>query len=179
VTGQAHAPASIGVGGLQTFVLTLTPSAAFGLTDVQCVFDCVNTVPVTVTSGLNTLLLSAATSPVPDIVALAATVGNTGIVSIPGVTATGAFAVATVNVGAGSSITVSADAGSLGLPVEVTVCQTDPATGQCTSAIAVAVTTQISAGATPTFGVFVRGFGSIPFDPATNRCSCASGIKAA
>jgi hypothetical protein len=84
-------------------------------------------------------------------------------------TGTGAFAVATVNVGASGSITASADTGSASLPVNISLCQTDSATGQCISAIGPTATTQINANATPTFGIFVQGNGNVPFDPATNR----------
>jgi hypothetical protein len=31
------------------------------------------------------------------------------------------------------------------------------------------VTTQINTNATPTFGIFVQGNGTVPFDPAANR----------
>jgi hypothetical protein len=31
------------------------------------------------------------------------------------------------------------------------------------------VTTSITAGATPTFSIFVTGTGTVPFDPAGNR----------
>ena len=119
--------------------------------------------------GLNTLLLSVSATPVPDIVALAATPTNDGIVNIPGTNGTGAFAVATVNVGASGSITASADTGSATLPVNIFLCQTNPATGQCISGIGSSVTTQINANATPTFGIFVEGSGNVPFDPAANR----------
>jgi hypothetical protein len=46
--------------------------------------------------GLNTVLLSASANPVPDIVALGATLSGDGIVNIPGVAGIGAFAVATI-----------------------------------------------------------------------------------
>jgi hypothetical protein len=118
---------------------------------------------------LNTVLLSASLTPIPDIVALAATTTNDRIVNIPGTNGTGAFAVATVNVGAGGSITASADTGGLALPVNITLCQTEPATGQCISGIGPSVTTQINANATPTFGIFVQGNGDVAFNPATNR----------
>ena len=108
-------------------------------------------------------------SPIPDIVALAATLTNDGIVNIPGTNATGAFAVATVNVGATGTITASADTGGLTLPVNIFLCQTDTATGQCISAIGPTATTQINANATPTFGIFLQGNGNVPFDPAANR----------
>ena len=31
------------------------------------------------------------------------------------------------------------------------------------------MTTQIDGGQTPTFGIFVTGTGTVPFDPASNR----------
>ena len=76
-------------------------------TDVQLSFDCSNSNPAPINTGLNTLLLSASSSPVPDIVALAATSTNDGIANISGTNGTGAFAVATVNWGATGTISVS------------------------------------------------------------------------
>jgi hypothetical protein len=154
---------------MQSFVFALTPSAAIAPTDVQLSFDCANTDPAPINVGLNTLLLSASVTPVPDIVALAATATNDGIVNIPGTNGTGAFAVATVNVGVGGSITASADSGSTSLPLNIFLCETNPATAQCISAIGPSVTTQINANATPTFAILVQGSGVVPFDPATNR----------
>jgi hypothetical protein len=136
---------------------------------VQLGFDCTNTDPAPINTGLNTLLFSASTAPVPDVVALAATPTNDGIVNIPGTNGTGAFAVATVNVGATGAITVSADTGATSLPLTVSLCETNPATGQCISGIGSTVTTTINANATPTFGIFVQGNGNVPFDPALNR----------
>ena len=76
---------------------------------------------------------------------------------------------ATVNVGASGSIIASADTGSATLPVNIFLCQTEPSTGQCISAIVSSVMTTINANATPTFGIFVQGNGNVPFDPAGNR----------
>jgi len=81
----------------------------------------------------------------------------------------GVFAVATVNVGAGAKITTSADTGSAGLPLSVSICQTIPATGICQGTAGPSVTTQIDANAAPTFGVFVSATGVVPFDPGNNR----------
>jgi hypothetical protein len=162
-----NTPVNIGAGAAQSFVISLTPTAAIAPTDVQFSFDCSNTNPAPINVGLNTLLFSASAAPVPDIVALAAASG--GIVDIPGATGTGAFAVATVNVGAAGTMTASADAGNTTLPVVINLCQTNPATGQCISMIGPSVITQINANATPTFAVFVQGNGNVPFDPAGNR----------
>jgi hypothetical protein len=49
-------------------------------------------------------------------------------VNIPGVTGTGVFAVATVNVGASGLITVSAGTGGATLPVTLFICQTNSQT---------------------------------------------------
>jgi glucose/arabinose dehydrogenase len=169
VTGAPNTPADIAAGAAQSYVFALTPSAPIAPTDVQLRFGCANTNPASVIPGLDTLLFSASNTPVPDIVALTATLTNDGIVNIPGTNRTGAFAVATVNVGASGSITASADTGTAALPVSLSLCETNPATAACISAIDSTVTTTINANATPTFGIFVQGSGNVPFDPATNR----------
>jgi FG-GAP-like repeat len=167
--GLPNTPVTIAAGGSQTFVVSVIPTAQFTSTEFALYFGCTNTTTVRSRKGLNTVLLSASLTPIPDIVALAATSGNDGIVNVAGSTGTGAFAVATVNVGATGTITASADTGGLALPVNISLCETNPANGQCISAIVGSVTTQINANATPTFGIFVQGNGDVPFDPATNR----------
>jgi hypothetical protein len=179
LTGTPNTPINIGPGGFQTFVISIKPNAAFPPTDVAFTFSCANASPASVLSGLNTLLLSASTTPTPDIVALVATPSGDGIVNIPGAIETGVFAVATVNVGAGGLITASADTGSssltalgftTGVPRPlITICQTNPATGVCLGSPGPSVTTQINANATPTFAIFVKGNGVVPFDPGNNR----------
>ncbi|MGH7389853.1 MAG: hypothetical protein ACREM3_10410 [Candidatus Rokuibacteriota bacterium] len=169
LTGTADTPVNIPPGVAQSFVFAFTPSAAIASTDVTLTFTCGNAGPAPSHSGLNTLLLSASTTPIPDIVALGATLAGNGIVNIPGTTGTGAFAVATVNVGAGSTITASADTGAGVLPITLSLCQTNPGTGACLSGPTPTVTTTINAGATPTFAVFATGRGSVPFAPAFNR----------
>src|SRR5262249_18411668 len=78
--GQLNTPVDIAAGGYQTFVISLTPTAAFEATNVQFGFHCTNTDLAPTVVGLNTLLLTASATPVPDIVALAATMNNDGIV---------------------------------------------------------------------------------------------------
>src|SRR5262245_13557297 len=167
--GFPNTPVNIAAGAAQTYVFALTSSAPIPPTDVQLDFDCTNNNPGSIIPGLNTLLFSASNSPVPDIVALAATTSNDGILNIPGATGTGAFAVATANVGSAGSVTASADTGGASIPVNLFVCQTNPGTGACLAAPANTTITTINAGATPTFAVFVQGNGNVPFDPAGNR----------
>ncbi len=164
-----NTPIDMTAGGTQSFVFSFTPQSVFSSTDVQLNFTCTNAGPAPVIPGLNTLLLAGLSTPSPDIVALAATFSGDGIVNIPGTKGTGAFAVATVNVGAGGQVTVSADTGGATLPVSLSVCQTNPATGACLASPASSVATTIDANATSTFAVFVQGAGIVAFDPAMNR----------
>ena len=167
LTGTADTPVDIATGALQTYVFAFTPTAPFVPTDIQLDFNCANTPSAAVITGLNTFLLSASSTPVPDIVALAA--ADAGTVIIPGATGTGVFAVATVNVGTAGTITASADTGSTSLPLSIAICETVPATGVCLAAPTPTVTTTIAAGATPTFGIFVTGSATVTPDPANNR----------
>jgi hypothetical protein len=168
-SGRSTPPWTSCPGGVQSFVIAITPTAPVASTDLVLSFDCINTEPAPVHSGLNTLLLSASTTPIPDIVALGATISNDGILTIPGPTGTGAFAVATVNVGVGGTINATADTGGVSLPLSLTICETNPATGVCLAPLAAAVTTTINASATPTFAIIAAAGGSVGFDPAVNR----------
>jgi hypothetical protein len=120
-------------------------------------------------TGLNTLLLSAATVPVADIVALGATASRDGILHIPGNTGSNAFAVATVNLGIKDMITATANTGSATLPLDISLCETDPTSGLCITTIGPSATVSIDPNATPTFAIFGEANGTIPFDPANSR----------
>ncbi len=169
LVGTPNTPVDIAPDSLQTFMFSFTPTDAFDPTDIELIFDCSNTSPAPSVTGLNTLWLSASNTPVPDIVALAATPTGDGIVTLAG---SGAFAVATVNVGSSDTIAVSADTGNTTLPVSIALCETNPATGTCINPPAPTsgpVTTSIASGATPTFAFFVTSTGLVPLDPANNR----------
>jgi hypothetical protein len=169
-TGTPSTAVRIGPGLFQTFVFSLTPTAPIAATDVSLSFDCANADPAANISGVNTLQFLASASPVPDIVMLSATPPpDPGIVNVPGTNGTGFFVVATVNVGASGSITLSPSTGGVALPAVLSICETDPATGVCLAPPTASVPTTIGANATPTFAVFVRGTGDIAFDPAANR----------
>ena len=169
VIGFLNTTVDIPAGAAQSFIFALTPTGPMAPTDVQLSFECANANPAPIHSGVNTLLFSASATPVPDIVALAATLNNDGIVNISGTNGMGVFAVAAVNVGAGDTLTVSADTGGAILPVNIFVCQTDPQTSTCLSPPAISVPATILSNETPTFGVFVTGAGDVFFVPETNR----------
>jgi len=169
VTGTANAAVDIPAGGTQTFVIALTPSASIAPTPVAFEFACetANAAPIEV--GVDTLLLSASTTPVPDIVALVATTSNDGILHIPGTGGSAALAVATINLGSASTITASVNTGSTSLPVSFLICQTDPTTSDCLASPTTSVTASIGTNTTPTFGVFATATGAVAFSPATSR----------
>ena len=170
LSGTPNTPVNLVPGASQSFVLSLTPSAPISATDVQFTFSCANSSPAGVLTGINTLLLSASTTPTPDVIALAATTTADGIVTIPGTSGTGAFAVASANVGSAGSITVTADTGGTAVPIGLSLCQTNPSTGGCLQPAASSVPVTVSSGATPTFSVFIGGSGAaVPFNPASNR----------
>src|SRR5262249_134995 len=98
----ATTPADIapGLPAIRPLVLSFVRNQAFGPVDVPFTFASANITPPAPIPGVSTLLLSASTTPVADIVALAATVDPLLITDIPGPTGVGAFSVAAVNVGA-------------------------------------------------------------------------------
>ena len=145
------------------------PNAAFVPTNIAFGFDCSDMTAVAFLPGVNTLQLSASTTPTPDIIALSATTTHDGIVDLSGPDGANGFAIATANVGASATVTASATIGAADLPVAISLCQTESSTGACMTAPATSVTAMITANATPTFSVFVQGSGTVPFQPAANR----------
>jgi photosystem II stability/assembly factor-like uncharacterized protein len=172
LTGSPNTPVNIAAGSAQTFLFALTPTAAFDPIDAQLDFDCTGVTPVAVLPGINTLLISGSATPVPDVIALVATARNDGILHIPGASGSGAFAVATDNLGAAAAITAAPVLSASSLPLTVTVCQTNPGSGQCLAPPTASVTATVDFGDTPTFGFFATASAAIPFDPANSRISC-------
>jgi len=166
--GPPGAPVTIAPGAAQSFLLSLTPNAEMATTEIGFAFGCASAGAAASIPAVDTLLLSASAIPVADLIVEAVTPSGDGILDLAG---SGAFALATDNVGAASGLTVTADTGATPMPVVLTLCQTDPATGGCINPAApVASTTlTVDAGATPTFAIFATAGSPIPFDPATNR----------
>jgi len=169
--GTVNTPVAIPAGGSQSFVISFMPKDfGFSPAPIAFNFSCANLPAAANIFNVNTLLLSYWFTPPPDIVALAATTSNDGTLHIPGAAGTGAFAVAAVNVGATATIIAQATVGGTsGIPLSVSICETDPKTGQCLTAIGPSVTTTIAAGAEPTFGIFAAAGGPIAFTPGVNR----------
>lgn len=167
VIGSLDTPIDIPAGAAQSFVFAITPGAPSAPTTVQLGFACSNADAAVSIQGVDTLLLGASATPVPDIIAGAALAGSS--LDIPMADGAAAFAVATADVGAAGSLTVTADTGAATLPLVLTVCETVPATGACMAAPAPSTATAVTAGGTNTYGVFAAASGTVPFAPATNR----------
>ena len=168
LTGTPNTPVSINGGNTnQTFLLSFTDSSAATESAMALNFSCSGTTSVATIPGVNTVDLLFSTTPITDVIALAATATNNGIVSMP-VGGAGAFAVASANVGASGSITVSTDTNGATLPIAVNVCQTN-ASAACMAPPSATVTLTDSAGATPTFSVFINASAAISLDPANSR----------
>jgi len=170
--GDPNTPVEIAAGGAQSFVFGITPQAEFEATEVALEFSCTNSTPAPSIIGLNTLLLAASQTAVADVIALAATFPNDGIVRVDPVSGAGAFSVASINLGATETLLATADTGDAALPVGLSLCQTDPATGQCinpTVPTADPVSVDIGENETPTFSVFASSEEAIALDPANTR----------
>ena len=168
-TGAPNTPVAIAGGdGVQSFILSFQGTAAFSAAAMPLDFACDGTAPAAIVSGVDTVDLTMSSSPVADVIALAATASGNGIAELPQGGA-GAFAVATSNLGASADLTVSVDTGSATLPLTLGICQTDPSSGQCISTLGTSVTLDIASNAAPTFSVFLDSSGAIPLAPASSR----------
>jgi uncharacterized repeat protein (TIGR01451 family) len=106
---------------------------------------------------------------------LAATGSGNGVVAVPFSTqGVGAFAVVAANFGApitGAFLQTTQGA----LPVDVTVCQTDPASGQCLAPPTQAgvgnagLPVSLTKGSSATYSIFIVASAAIPSDPINNR----------
>jgi hypothetical protein len=158
-------------GAVQNFIFAIIPSAPINSQDIPLIFDCAGTTPAVNISGLNTFLLSASTEPAPDMVAIAATTTNDGIVNLPGDLGTHVFATATINIGAPGTVTATVDDNGRNLPLKVALCQADPSTGACINPPVPGPSAVIAVenNSVATFTAVVTGTGNVPFDPAINR----------
>jgi hypothetical protein len=169
LTGTPNTPVTIaGNDGIQTFLVSLQGSSAFVAPGMPLDFACAGAAPAEIITGVDTVDLVMSSTPIADIIALSAVVTNNGIAELPEGGA-GAFAVASINIGVTTPITVSVDTGTATLPITALICQTNPSNGQCLAAPAGSVSLSFVGGLTPTFSVFLASSGPVPFDPANSR----------
>lgn len=167
--GSLDVAIGIPAGESRSFVVAATPAAgseAAGY-DLPVSVQCANSPSSLEISGVNSLRLSFSSTPAPDLIAIGSTVGNTGILDIPA-GGSAAFAVATANVGAAGTMTLRPVAtGDLSL--DLTICETNPATGACMADRSASLTRTYASNETASFAVFARSEDSVPFTPATRR----------
>jgi virginiamycin B lyase len=169
LVGTPNTPANIPpFGALQHYVFGFSPTAPIAETSLAMQFLCDNTVAAPQTPGVNNFFIVADTSPVSDTIALIATISGDGVVRIPSPAGLQVFAIGSSNVGATGTIVVSGDTGGSGLPLTITVCETD-AGGNCLAPPTPTVTVDYLNGTNRSFKFFAQASGSIPFDPANNR----------
>ena len=161
--GVANDPFDIAAGEVRSFVLIMQPSESFEPSQVALNFECSNGLSADVVPGLNTLQLSASDFPVSDVIALSSTVTNDGVLWVPGISSSAAFAVAMANIGETETLTVRPKASGVG--ADLSICQTEPSTGACLATPQAEVAIEIASGETPTFAIFATAYADIPFAP--------------
>ena len=162
--GDADAPFTLAAGTIQNLILSFTPTADFAATNVFLRYICDDGAAASNALGLNSVLLSGADSPVADII------GLTTVVDLVGERDTTAlFAVGSANVGTAEQITVAADDGGAGLPLQLQLCRTDSASGACLETVTPSSTLSYEGASTASFAVFATPTGAIANDPARHR----------
>jgi bacillolysin len=160
--GSDNPVLDIPAGGIVCYVLFFTPSATFNATEVHIRAQAANAPATAQLTGINTWLLRTTNPAGPDMVALTTTT------DFHQVACSGSqdFAVAMTNVGAAatSSITATAEYGSL--PISVLIRETDPPTGVVTGDH---ILENVGPGQNRSVLVTVTFNGCITFDPAINR----------
>jgi len=170
LTGTVNTRVSIPAGGLQTFVVAFKVNAPYvPPTNVLLGYDCDGVPAAASITGVNTLLLTFADTPVADMIAVGVTPSGDGFARTGGPTGTGVFAVATTNVGAAAQLTGRVRLADSSLPLIAAICETNSQTGICKATPAATVVATMSQNETATFTAFLNATGTIPADPAKNR----------
>ncbi|MEI9987833.1 MAG: hypothetical protein WDN69_34760 [Aliidongia sp.] len=170
-TGSPDTPVTIAGGSYQSFLLSFrSPNGFLNAQLLPLVFVCQGVPQAAVVPGLDTVDLNFGYGDL-DMIVLAATPSGNGVLTIPySQRKGGAFAVASINAGSDDDgVVVTADTGRAILPLQLSLCQTDPTTGQCMAAPSSSVVLAINPNDTPTFSVFATATGTIPLDPENSR----------
>ncbi len=158
---------TVAAGEHKSVLLAMTASAPFDTVTARLIFDCRDARAAQIIAHVNTLTLSGGDGTLPDVVAVAASAGGDGVVSLAE-SGQSAFAIATTNVGSFGKVHVLPRA-TKETAVSVAVCRTEPGTGACLAPPVSELAIDMPRGATMTFGVFVRALDDVTFAPASNR----------
>ncbi len=174
--GAVNAPFSLTPGQARHFLLTFTPTVEMS-SNMLMRFQCIDTLAAPYAYGLNSFNLVATPAAGADVIAIAVTATNDGILRVPQRTGgIAAAAMAGVNIGPTRTVearlsTVAIGAFGTPLPLSLMLCRTNPSTGACLSP---PTTSPISFTATSNTSFTFAGFASysgtpVPLDPANKR----------
>lgn len=152
-------------------MFSFQPTQVFSSRTFPIVFQCSNSVGSRTTLGVNTFTLGVSDFSPPDIITIAQTLSQDGVVRLPAPGATTPFVAAAINIGSSRQIIVRPEVSGVSLPLDLLVCESD-ASAACVTPPAPSVTVDFLANAVKTFSVSVStdaGSAPIPFDPAVNR----------
>jgi hypothetical protein len=174
-TGTLNQAVDIPAGKTQTFVFAITPTAPISQ-DIPLVFPCGGVNNVATIHGVNTFLLTASSTALPDMIMIDATATKDGTITLANPSASGAIGSAAINIGAAGSVTFTPTVTPYGqpaqtLPLNLSICQVN-ASGTCINPTTPGPSTTVNVAANQTvmLGTFVQGQGTpIQFDPANNR----------
>jgi hypothetical protein len=169
LVGAPNKRVPIAAGATQTFLVAFTPNNSIYPVDVVLGYACDNLDAVIPIVGVNSLLLTFSSTPVPDLIAVGLTPSNDGYSRTGGPSGTGIFVVAATNIGASGPLIAKVRLSDSSLPLTATVCQTDPNTGQCLSPPSSSVPVTVNHNQNTTWTAFLTANGTIPVDPAHSR----------
>lgn len=177
-TGPLNPTFDLAAGGTASFVLAMSPvSQTPGYTFyplVTCANAGFDPVP-----GVNSMLLTIGSAPVPDVLSTSATPSGDGTIRIAASGRAQVMTAAAINIGAGDgsaganevTLTATVDTGSAVLPVSLEICQIN-ASAICVTPRGPSVTSVVQQNTAVFYAVFVRdtsGGAGIAFDPANAR----------
>ena len=171
IVGDFDAPFEIAPNSNASFVMLLRSDQPIAPVQLRWAATCSRGTGTSAIDGVNTLQFSAAESPSPDLLAIAATLQNDGVMHMQGDStgnSTGVAGIAAVNIGAAGTLSVRprvTSAPDLG----VTICATNPVTGACIEPASLSLSQPFAADSVLTYSVFATTSGSLALDPANRR----------
>mgnify|MGYP003647536332 CR=1 FL=1 len=168
-TGPNNPTFTVAPSGLATFVFSAAFAGNVANSENFIVADCDNSDPSVRGAGVNSALISNSAAATPDIVSIAATLASPGISDLPSNGGRTALALSAVNIGAAGTVTLRADLGPVSLPLEIDICETNPATGACIGPRQSQLPVTFATNEVKTFAVRLRARGPIQFAPERYR----------
>ena len=137
VIGERNELVDLEPGSSQSYALFIDATEAIPQGEQEPVFVCDNATPAPTLQQINTFDFVASATPVPDVIAFAATQSADGRLELLNATATEAFVVAIANLGEAADLEFSAAVSDPNLPLTLSWCPTDALTSECLSPLRV------------------------------------------